>query len=434
MHYEPRQRRMNWKAVAALLVFLVVVVSWMVNAFLKDDPQEQRKTTICGFSEEESLEKLNKTYKNIIQVKDYLYYGESLALYQDVYSPENKDTLSGNTVELRNVCTGEKISMTMENYVDQKIHLDELKEGFYEVYIIEDLIEKRVVFDQPLEENSYTGIKRNNEVSKVSLIADENLIKEYGTTLNQNYLFLNVTKQKPSSNDIDVLIDPYGMNMDLTWLPDEGYKENGLVENKEMYEAAVMLKEELESYGLRVGITKENVDEEGKAYGEDGRLAKGYKQNARYYLFLRFNSNPLSTDIRGFEVHNSYYSSKTLARNIVYRMEKELNMEMSPMYTSANDPGIVTSYLMKSDVDQKQIYDSNLYLRESGGRATLAGRYSETSIEQNKSFVNANGMQGLEIDFGYISNKEDAQYWKDNKEKIIHTLADAFAEGINVSK
>lgn len=434
MHYEPRQRRMNWKAVAALLVFLVVVVSWMVSAFLKDDPQEQRKTTICGFSEEETLEKLNKTYKNIIQVKDYLYYGESLALYQDIYSPENKDTLSGNTVELRNVCTGEKISMTMENYVDQKIHLDELKEGFYEVYIIEDLIEKRVVFDQPLEENSYTGIKRNNEVSKVSLIADENLIKEYGTTLNQNYLFLNVTKQKPSSNDIDVLIDPYGMNMDLTWLPDEGYKENGLVENKEMYEAAVMLKEELESYGLRVGITKENVDEEGKAYGEDGRLAKGYKQNARYYLFLRFNSNPLSTDIRGFEVHNSYYSSKTLARNIVYRMEKELNMEMSPMYTSANDPGIVTSYLMKSDVDQKQIYDSNLYLRESGGRATLAGRYSETSIEQNKSFVNANGMQGLEIDFGYISNKEDAQYWKDNKEKIIHTLADAFAEGINVSK
>ena len=163
-------------------------------------------------------------------------------------------------------------------------------------------------------------------------------------------------------------------------------------------------------------------------------MAKGYKQNARYYLLLRFNSNPLDTDIRGFEVHNSYYSSKTLARNIVYRMQKDLHMEMSPMYTSTNDPGIVTSYLMKSDVDQKQLYDSNLYLRESGGRATLAGRYSETSIEQNKSFVNANGMQGLEIDFGYISNKKDAQYWKDNKEKIIHTLAEAFAEGINVSK
>ena len=134
MHYEPRQRRMNWKAAAALLVFLVVVGSWMVNAFLTNDTQQQRKTTICGFSEEETLNKLNKTYKDTIEVKDYLYYGESLALYQDSYSPENKDTLSGNTVELRNVCTGDKVSMTMENYVDQKIHLDELKEGFYEVY------------------------------------------------------------------------------------------------------------------------------------------------------------------------------------------------------------------------------------------------------------------------------------------------------------
>ena len=201
--------------------------------------------------------------------------------------------------------------MTMENYVDQKIHLDELKEGFYEVYIIEDLVEKRVVFDKALEENTYTGIKRNNQVSRISLVADKNLLKEYGKTLNQNYLFVDVTTEKPSSKDVDVLLDPYGMNMDLTWLPDEGYSENGLVENKEMYEAALLLKKELESYGLRVGITKENVNEEGKAYGENGRLAKGYKQNARYYLLLRFNSNPLDTDIRGFEVHNSYYSSKT---------------------------------------------------------------------------------------------------------------------------
>lgn len=275
MHYEPRQRRMNWKAAAALLVFLVVVGFWMVNAFLTNDTQQQRKKTICGLSEEETLNKLNKTYKDTIEVKDYLYYGESLALYQDSYSPENKDTLSGNTVELRNVCTGDNVSMTMENYVDQKIHLDELKEGFYEVYIIEDLVEKRVVFDKALEENTYTGIKRNNQVSRISLVADKNLLKEYGKTLNQNYLFVDVTTEKPSTNDIDVLLDPYGMNMDLTWLPDEGYSENGLVENKEMYEAALLLKKELESYGLRVGITKENVNEEGKAYGENGRLAKG---------------------------------------------------------------------------------------------------------------------------------------------------------------
>lgn len=106
--------------------------------------------------------------------------------------------------------------MTMENYVDQKIHLDELKEGFYEVYIIEDLVEKRVVFDKALEENTYTGIKRNNQVSRISLVADKNLLKEYGKTLNQNYLFVDVTTEKPSTNDIDVYLilrGEYGSNM-----------------------------------------------------------------------------------------------------------------------------------------------------------------------------------------------------------------------------
>ena len=98
-------------------------------------------------------------------------------------------------------------------------------------------------------------------------------------------------------------------------------------------------------------------------------------------------------------------------------MQKDLHMEMSPMYTSTNDPGIVTSYLMKSDVDQKQLYDSNLYLRESGGRATLAGRYSETSIEQNKSFVNANGMQGLEIDLVIFPTRKMHSTGKITKKK-----------------
>ena len=197
----------------------------------------------------------------------------------------------------------------------------------------------------------------------------------------------------------------------------------------QMYKAAVLMKKELEEkYGLRVAITKASKDEKGKAYGSDGRLAKGYKQHAKYYLFLRF-SNYANDTIRGFEVAHSYYSSKTLARNLTYGVHKNLKMPLSPMYTGS-DAGIVTG-LLAEGADGKTIYDTNLYLRESGGRATLAGKYSETSQEQNADFVNANGMQGLEIDFVYISNKEDAALWKKQKNAIIKETARAFAEGIN---
>ena len=44
------------------------------------------------------------------------------------------------------------------------------------------------------------------------------------------------------------------------------------------------------------------------------------------------------------------------------------------------------------------------------------------------------GMQGLEIDFAYVSNKEDAAYWLKNGEKISKQAAASFASGINASK
>ena len=41
-------------------------------------------------------------------------------------------------------------------------------------------------------------------------------------------------------------------------------------------------------------------------------------------------------------------------------------------------------------------------------------------------------MQGVELDFAYITNEEDAANWKKNKEKIVKSCAKAFALSINV--
>ena len=46
---------------------------------------------------------------------------------------------------------------------------------------------------------------------------------------------------------------------------------------------------------------------------------------------LRFNSHA-DDSIRGLEIHHSYYTSKTLARNITYRVNKNLNYPLSPLY------------------------------------------------------------------------------------------------------
>lgn len=427
-YYHSQQKKRMIFISTIIIIILGILLFFMMN----QEETVVERYRVCGLSEEETIAKLHQEETNIFTIKDYFYYGESLNFYEKEYSPLNADTLSGKTIELKNICNDETISMTLENTLDQKLLLESIPVGFYQVGIIDNLEYKRLVFDHPLEENEFYTAKRNGKVKKVQLIAQKDLLKEYQIEMNHHYLFISVSEEEASKEEVDVYIDPYGMNTDFTWLADKGNEAHGLVENDEMWKAANLLKEELEkNYGLRVAISKSSKDEEGKAYGENGRLAKGYQLNAKYYLMLRFNLHG-DDSIKGLEIHHSHYTSKILARTITYRLKKKLNYPLSPLYYG-EDEGIVTTLLTKGK-DGEMIYDSNLYLRESGGRGTLCAKYSDTSELENSSFKNANGMYGLEIDFGYISNAEDASYWKINHKALIQEIAAAFAEGINVSR
>ena len=435
MAYAPRKRnyRIKWKIALPIILLCALIIYVASSVFFKST--EQKETfTVCGFTPEKTASVLNTKSADLVSVSDYVYYGESLGLYEQTYSPLNKDTLSGKSVLLHNVCDGSEITMTLGDTADQKIVLQDIKDGFYEVSIMDNLVKKRVVFKDKVEDNSFTTVPRDGVVHQVSIVADADLLADQNIKMDQNYMFLNVTSKESTQDQIDVLIDPYGMNVDIQNVPDKGNEANGLVENDEMYEAAQLMKKELESYGLRVEITKNGKDEVISTYGDEGRLAKGYQKHAKYYLFLRFNANAVSTDSKGMEIWHSSYSSPTLARNIMYQMaEVDKVVNPSALYYDDYDwQGIVSSNVVAGRLDNEQIYDINLQLRESGGRATLTGKYSETSRDENKSFVNADGMMALELDFGYITNSEDAKNWKDNKEKIVRSCAKAFALGINV--
>lgn len=436
MAYAPRKRnfKVKWNVMLPLLLLCALVI-YAGTSVLFQKEEAKEKFTVCGFTADKTASVLNKKSADTMSFRDYLYYGESLGLYEKTYSPLNKDTTSGKSIVLHNVCDDSEVTMTMGDTVDQKIVLQDIKEGFYEVSVIDNLVKKRAVFADKVQENTFSTIARNGKVQDISIIADADLLADQNITMDQNYMFLNVTSKDVTEDQIDVLIDPYGMNIDLQTVPDPGNQANGLVENDEMFEAAELLKKELETYGLRVAITKSSKDEVIATYGEKGRLAKGYEKHARYYLLLRFNANALSTSSSGMEIWHSAYSSGSLARTIMYHMEEDGVVEASALnYDHYNWPGIASSNMAIGRLDNEQIYDMNLQLRESGGRATLAARYSETSSEENKSFANADGMQGVELDFGYITNDKDASNWKNNKEKIIASCAKAFANAINLKK
>lgn len=426
MAYAPKQKRkIRWKLVIPLLLLIALILYAIITVLLPDTDDEQGYT-ICGLNEEKSAQLLNKQNAQIYEIQDYTYYGESLGLYTDTYDTESNDELVGKTLQLHNLCNDKVATMTIDADVDLKISLSDLEPGFYEITVIDDLVEKQLVYKETLESEPFTTIRRNKQVKHATLIANKDLLQDKGIHWKENYLYLQVESGKPDEDVVDVYLDPYGMNTDFQYVPDEGSSGHGLKEYKETYEAAQIIKKQLESYGLKVEISRADVDETAApAYGEDGRFAQAYESGARYYISLRMNQSEMN--LGGVEIWHSAHASSVLGRQIMYGLEKNLGMKAST-YVNPDGSGVGPSYV------DKQYFDNNIYLRETGGRATFAAMYSELSREENASFIDANGMHALEIDFGYVTNSEDAAFWKAHKEEIAKQVADSFAEARGLKK
>lgn len=426
MAYAPKQKRkIRWKLVIPLLLLIALILYAIITVLLPDTDDEQGYT-ICGLNEEKSAQLLNKQNAQIYEIQDYTYYGESLGLYTDTYDTESNDELVGKTLQLHNLCNDKVATMTIDADVDLKISLSDLEPGFYEITVIDDLVVKQLVYKETLESEPFTTIRRNKQVKHATLIANKDLLQDKGIHWKENYLYLQVESGKPDEDVVDVYLDPYGMNTDFQYVPDEGSSGHGLKEYKETYEAAQIIKKQLESYGLKVEISRADVDETAApAYGEDGRFAQAYESGARYYISLRMNQSEMN--LGGVEIWHSAHASSVLGRQIMYGLEKNLGMKAST-YVNPDGSGVGPSYV------DKQYFDNNIYLRETGGRATFAAMYSELSREENASFKDANGMHALEIDFGYVTNSEDAAFWKAHKEEIAKQVADSFAEARGLKK
>ncbi|MBS4883439.1 MAG: N-acetylmuramoyl-L-alanine amidase [Amedibacillus dolichus] len=426
MAYAPKQKRkIRWNLVIPLLLLIALILYAIITVLLPDTDDEQ-SYTICGLNEEKSAQLLNKQNAQIYEIQDYTYYGESLGLYTDTYDTESNDELVGKTLQLHNLCNDKVATMTIDADVDLKISLSDLEPGFYEITVIDDLVEKQLVYKETLESEPFTTIRRNKQVKHATLIANKDLLQDKGIHWKENYLYLQVESGKPDEDVVDVYLDPYGMNTDFQYVPDEGSSGHGLKEYKETYEAAQIIKKQLESYGLKVEISRADVDETAApAYGEDGRFAQAYESGARYYISLRMNQSEMN--LGGVEIWHSAHASSVLGRQIMYGLEKNLGMKAST-YVNPDGSGVGPSYV------DKQYFDNNIYLRETGGRATFAAMYSELSREENASFKDANGMHALEIDFGYVTNSEDAAFWKAHKEEIAKQVADSFAEARGLKK
>ena len=82
----------------------------------------------------------------------------------------------GKTVILINLCDGLERVYMLESTVDGQIPMEDIEEGFYEVYVMINLQRHRVLSEE-IFRDSFTTIRRNGSFSYIDVIADRFLLE-----------------------------------------------------------------------------------------------------------------------------------------------------------------------------------------------------------------------------------------------------------------
>ena len=421
-----RRRRIRWKVVGPFLVLLSLL---LYIAFILINPRivpvVQPKYAVCDYNLNQAQNKLkNLSYTETLTLSEHLYYGETLNLYQDPFVLGGTDSLVGKTIILHNLCTDTELVYLLESAIDRQIPLDTLPEGFYEVFVLENLTKKRVVATETLYDEFYTLRRHDGEGMEVELVADQDLIEspyEDRPVMDKPYLFLRVIQKEVPALIYDVVIDPSQNQREN----DEGYQKGVFVEATALHESAMLLKSKLEAYGLRVQVLRD-ADEIINRYGQGGRMDKAYTTRAKYYVALDFNVSKSLVD-KGARIIYSYYTTNRFATAIFDETLLTEDLTIYGVGTAGNKPGVVRGRVI-------DFFDVNGDIRETGGKILGAGQYSEDA-ELNAGFAADNrfGMQAVLLDLGFISNPADFAIYTNQHEELISNIAQGMADYLQLT-
>ncbi len=426
MNRRKRKRRIRWRVLGPLLVLLALIgyiLYILINPRIV--PVVQPKTAVCDYNLTQAQNTLKTlTYTETLTIDEHLYYGETLNLYEDPFVLGTTDPLVGKTLILRNVCSGEELIFLLESYIDRQIPLDTLPEGFYELFVLENLTKKRLVAPTTLYDEFFTLRRHNGQGMDIDLMADPDLIEspyENRPIFDQPYLFLRVMKADVPALIYDVVIDPSQNQRS----DDEGYVKGDFNEALALHASAELLKEKLEAYGLRVLILRD-ADEILNRYGQGGRMDVAYTTRAKYYIALDLNVSTSLVD-KGARVIYSYYTTNRFATAVLDGALLTDDLTIYGIGSPGNKPGVVRGKVI-------DFFDVNGDVRESGGKILGAGQYSDDA-KLNEGFAAQNrfGLQAVLLDLGFITNPADYAIYTTQQDLLMENIAKGFADYLQLS-
>lgn len=379
----------------------------------------------------------------VISIDELYVYGTHLNLKGSVVDDENLDLVLYNGDFLAVNIKIEDNNFTLAKLVNEGLYLEDIPRGDYFLFI-----RSKHTDDKGNDSYKYYTLKNNTTYKDTTYYTFSNVNNKITITSEDSYPTMMMKVSENTDKDIyDIVIDPGHGGMD------GGASRFDYKESDFTLDLAIMVKEKLESVGMKVKLTHEkdqlSSNEKMPEYGVHGRAVVPYEVKAKYLFSLHFNSNG-SESVNGLEVYTAdninYDFAKSIAKNIT---------DLTGLNYSSNNirkvfDGIYTRTFTESDIENsikdyndqgRNPYDitvkSNYYyiIRESGG--IITGAYVDDRNEEitGNPYVKSNiGTEAYLLELGYISNKNDIDNLINNMDKYATAIANSIIPLYNTEK
>jgi len=330
---------------------------------------------------------------------------------------------------------GDGFNFTVGTYINSGILLHNLVEGDFYILVKETYLEESKYYS--LNNNTsygdleYYTITKNDSNNKIDIV------------FNDIYFKIKIKKTKLPDDVYDVVLGPgHGGNDPGALSLDGKYKEKDF-----NLDIAYMLKKELESLGLKVGVTRPEVEEKilYDFYGDEGCVVIPNKLHSKLSLSIHANSDIYPPVHGGVEIYAAYNSNLDYATSLANNIVKYAETDYSPKIKHRVKDGVYIKTFSEQDIQDTKndldrlgaAYYSNIstnttfyfVIREVGG--ILTGAYVDgrnTNYKVNPYWNSNNVAEPYLIELGYMNDKKDLENLRFNKKGYVDGIAQSIKE------
>jgi N-acetylmuramoyl-L-alanine amidase len=362
-------------------------------------------------------------------ISTFYFYGETLNLEGYI----NNQNMLNRTLLLVDSKGNNVMSFKNSSTIDSGLKVYELDEGTYFLESISGNTMYAHTEMFPRKEVFYT-ITRDNMNKRITINVDQ-----------ENRFTISV-KDIPHYELPDAYYDIYlkaghggtisyynGNGTGTHYCEDYVNYDNGYICPNMLWEADYnilvndYLKQRFEDHGLKVILSHVERIENVPAYGDNGKIDKVYRYQAKYLLNNHHNGG--YNGANGFEIYASVDSSTEWANSILNSGITNINYADDSIIQRVLDPES-SGYFSKLDF----YYN----IRETGGYATKAGMmypYVKDVSKQDdiKNYALYNyGAEALLMEYSYMTNNDDFEYYMNNFVSYMEAVIKGTVEYLDI--